>query len=91
MKKPKFGLRVVGFVKALAAFVADGCETVSPDEYRERLEVCQHCDRRDGYQCAECGCLCALKAKGAVWDCPLNRWPQRNAPESSTTNESGVT
>ena len=60
---------------SLAAFIADGCETVSPEDYSARLAICDTCDRRQGNFCRECGCNLSLKATGRAFKCPLNKWP----------------
>ncbi len=77
--------QVLSLTKAVAAFVADGCETVTLEEYRSRIEAClhpegdsEHCENLvDEKRCGKetgCGCYIALKAKGRVWDCPRGKW-----------------
>jgi hypothetical protein len=60
---------------ALAEFVADGCRTVSAEEYHRRLEICDTCDERRGNRCLKCGCRLSLKARGRAFRCPLDKWP----------------
>jgi len=60
---------------SLAAFVADGCHTVTAEQYRRRLEICDACDQRRGNRCLKCGCRLSLKARGRAFRCPLDRWP----------------
>ncbi len=60
---------------ALTNFVADGCRTVTTDEYRQRLEICHKCDQRRGNRCMKCGCRLSLKARGRAFRCPLGKWP----------------
>jgi hypothetical protein len=62
-----------------AAFVADGFRTVSADEYRHRLAICETCEHRDGPRCGLCSCFVAIKAKGRAWDCPDGRWAQSSS------------
>ncbi len=62
-------------VRSLADFVADGCKTVSEDQYRQRLEICDGCDQRRGNRCRQCGCRLSLKARGRAFRCPLSKWP----------------
>ena len=62
--------------QSLTAFVADGCKTVTADQYRQRLEICDGCDRRRGNRCAACGCRLSLKARGRAFRCPLSKWPE---------------
>lgn len=61
---------------ALAAFVADGLQTVTAAEYAERLRICDSCPERRESRCLRCGCLLALKAHGRAFQCPLSKWPE---------------
>jgi hypothetical protein len=61
---------------SLAAFVADGCTTVSADEYTARLTICDTCDARRDMRCLHCGCNLAYKARGRAFVCPVGKWPQ---------------
>ena len=74
---PSVPQRVWNLAKAVAEFVADGCKTVSAEEYAARLAVCDTCDRRKGVWCKhrKCGCNRLIKAKGRAWKCPMNKWP----------------
>jgi len=60
---------------SLASFVADGCKTVTKEEYQRRLEVCDACDERRENRCRKCGCYLTLKARGRAFRCPLDKWP----------------
>ena len=62
--------------RSLADFVADGCRTVTADEYRARLEICDACDHRRHNRCMKCGCRLSLKAQGRAFKCPEAKWPQ---------------
>lgn len=62
--------------RALADFVADGCQTVDEETYRLRLEICDACDARRGNRCLKCGCRLSLKARGRAFGCPLDKWPR---------------
>lgn len=68
-------LKVVAFLRAVREFVADGCVTVSPEAYAERLTICQPCEHRNGMNCRKCGCGLARKAKWRSSLCPDDRWP----------------
>jgi hypothetical protein len=48
---------------------------VDAARYRERLSICDTCDRHSGNRCVECGCWVTLKARGRTFTCPLGRWP----------------
>lgn len=67
--------------KALATFVADGCRTVTAEEYRARLEVCDQCDLLDPKRgrCRSCGCKVRIKARGRAWQCPEGFWPNQSS------------
>ena len=60
--------------ESVVRFVASGAQLVSHEEYRERLETCDQCDRRVNRRCTECGCNLPIKATGKVFDCPLGLW-----------------
>jgi hypothetical protein len=62
--------------RALAAFVADSGRTVTAEQYRARLEICDGCDRRRDNNCLACGCSLVLKARGRAMKCPLAKWPE---------------
>ncbi len=72
---PPLSRQVWNLTQALADFVVDGCRTVSPEEYRQRLEICDTCNRRRGGRCLVCGCRLSLKARGRAFRCPLHKWP----------------
>lgn len=75
-RPPPLGRQAWNLTRSLAAFVADGCRTVSERQYRRRLETCDGCDRRRGNRCLECGCRLSLKARGRAFACPLGKWPR---------------
>jgi hypothetical protein len=68
--------RVWNLAAAAAAFVVDGCHTVSTAEYVQRLQICDGCDRRRRTKCLQCGCYLPLKAQLRAVACPLNKWPE---------------
>jgi hypothetical protein len=72
--------------QSLAAFVADGMHTVSTDEYRRRLAICNACAERDDTTCRVCGCHLPLKAQGRAFDCPLAKWSTAEPPPSIDTS-----
>lgn len=70
---------------SLTDFVADGCETVSSEQYAQRLEICQTCpDRRENH-CNVCGCYLKLKAQGRAFTCPVGKWPAVDEPVSANS------
>jgi hypothetical protein len=74
---PPLSKRAWNLANALASFVADGCKTVSKEEYEARLTVCDTCNLRNGEWCAHsgCGCYRKIKAAGRAWKCPAGKWP----------------
>ena len=72
---PGLARQAWNLASSLASFVADGCKTVTKQEYAARLEICDTCDRRRGNRCMECGCRLSLKARGRAFQCPLKKWP----------------
>jgi hypothetical protein len=74
-KPPPLVRQAWNLARSLADFVADGCKTVSEEQYRGRLEICDVCDRRRGNRCLQCGCRLSLKARGRAFKCPLDKWP----------------
>src|SRR5262249_19731188 len=67
---------------SLAAFLADGCRTVSADQYRERLAICDTCSERQDNTCGKCGCFIPFKARGLAMECPLDKWPRPREPQT---------
>lgn len=64
--------------RSLTAFIADGFKTVTKEQYEQRLQICDTCDRRRGTRCLQCGCGLTLKAQGRAFQCPLKKWPIQN-------------
>src|SRR5207248_693358 len=60
---------------SVAAFIADGCRTITPEEFAARLSTCDGCDRRRENRCLACGCYLPIKARWRVMKCPLAKWP----------------
>ena len=83
-KFPSLRKQAWNLTKSLAAFVSDGMKTVSKQEYEQRLEICDTCEKRQGNRCLECGCNLSVKAKGRAFQCPLDKWPSPTESESPT-------
>lgn len=60
--------------KALAQYAADGFGKASPEELRERLEICSDCEIRQDKRCGKCGCFIAPKAAMRSQYCPVGKW-----------------
>lgn len=81
---PSLFQQVWNLARALTDFVGDGCETVSPDQYEQRLQICDTCPERQENRCNVCGCFLNVKAQGRAFTCPLNKWPILNEPVPAT-------
>src|SRR5258708_47825 len=73
---PNLAERAWNLTCALATFVADGCQSVSAEEYAARLEICNTCPQRSENLCLMCGCYLPLKAQGRAMQCPLGKWAE---------------
>jgi hypothetical protein len=71
---PPLAAQATNLFQSVVAFVGDGCALVDDTEYRQRLQTCRACDRRNGKRCTACGCWIVLKARGRAFVCPLGRW-----------------
>ncbi len=60
---------------SIAAFVADGCQTVSAEQFQMRLQICDSCDQRRDAICGACGCYISIKARLRAITRPLRKWP----------------
>lgn len=69
--------RIGHFAEAVAGFIADGCQTVTAEQYAERLQICQDCPLQRFGECLICGCNLRAKARMRSEKCPhyLDRWP----------------
>lgn len=74
--------RAWNLAQSVAAFVADGCHTVSGAQYAERLNICQTCDSRQENICLACGCYLPIKAQWRAVGCPLAKWPDLPAGQA---------
>ena len=64
---PSVGQQVMNLTAALVDFVADGCTTVTKEQYGRRLEICETCEQRRGLGCMKCGCRLRWKARGRAF------------------------
>ena len=70
------------FAREASKYIKEGRPNVSPDQYQERLEICDTCTHKKvgthNDTCGLCGCKIALKAKWATTECPdkPTRWPE---------------
>src|SRR5262245_23885988 len=82
---PPLWQRAWNLTQAVAAYVSDGCQSVTPDEYRNRLTICQSCPERSDNMCLKCGCYLPIKATVRAAECPLARWPPPQAGQGTPT------
>ncbi|MBC8356991.1 MAG: hypothetical protein H8E66_33890 [Planctomycetes bacterium] len=83
-RPPGLARQAWNLAASLASFVADGCKTVTEQEYQARLEICDPCDQRHRNLCLKCGCSLSLKARGRAFQCPLNKWPHINRKDTDS-------
>ncbi len=72
---PSLARQAWNLARSLADFVADGCKTVTAEQYEHRLAICDGCDHRRSNRCMKCGCRLSLKAQGRAFQCPEGKWP----------------
>lgn len=77
MSEPSVGQQLWSIATAVGSFVADGFTTVTPEQYEERLKICDACEHRRQNKCGLCKCNLKIKAGARAWTCPDNppRWP----------------
>ena len=73
-RPPSLARQAWNLAQSLADFVADGCKTVSEEDHRRRLKICDTCDHRRNNRCMKCGCRLSLKARGTAFKCPEGHW-----------------
>ncbi len=74
-RSPNLVRQAWNLARSLTDFVADGCKTVTADQYRQRLDICAGCTHRRNNRCMKCGCRLSLKAQGRAFKCPEGKWP----------------
>ncbi len=76
-EKPAIITKLINFAAAVARYVASGCENVTPEQYAERLLICDACPFQRHSKCLVCGCSVELKAMMRSERCPKEPpfWP----------------
>ena len=76
------------FVKDLGRLLSNP-KSVSKEEYRRRLNICDVCPHRRGNRCGLCGCNLALRATKQAWTCDAGHWDgvPFEATEAQTVDE----
>lgn len=74
--QPSILTQALSFGKAVLKHIADGFRNVSDEVYKERVKICEGCDKfsQEARRCLECGCYVDTKASWASEECPLKKW-----------------
>lgn len=76
---PTFGRMAQNFAVAAKDIAKSGFQRISPEQYAERMKVCNACEFWDGKarfgmgKCSKCGCTGA-KQWFATSKCPIDKW-----------------
>lgn len=62
------------FVKAVGRHASNGFQSVSKEEYENRLRICDVCPLRNASKCMKCNCHLPTKAKWKSEHCPMHKW-----------------
>lgn len=65
-----------GFAEKVGDTIEGTCISVSTDDKKSRLDICNVCDSfiQSTKQCKECGCFMEVKASLKAMKCPLKKW-----------------
>ena len=88
----KLSEMVAGFVKTTAEWLACGAPVVSPEQYKERAQLCLDCEFFDPEafagkgRCTKCGCS-GVKLYLATAACPIDKWKPEKAPRPNSISD----
>lgn len=68
--------QTLNFLSAAKDFIISGGQTVTKEQHKQRIEICNTCTARVNNTCALCGCNIIAKASGKVFECPIGKWPE---------------
>lgn len=87
LKQPSILEKIANFATAVTDHVLRGLPMVSDKIYKDRITICENCDRFDKERtlCKECGCYLPIKARWAEQKCPIDKWPA----ETPSNNQGG--
>jgi hypoxanthine phosphoribosyltransferase len=70
-----FGL-ASNFGKAVINYAKSGFKNVTPEQYKNRLNICSTCEHYDNGRCKHVGCGCFLSTKAWLSSekCPIDKW-----------------
>jgi len=72
-EKPSFLNQVKNFTKESVKFLKEGAPVCSPEEYAERLAICNACDKYTAaHKCSLCGCHMPIKVGWKTSECADN-------------------
>ena len=72
-EKPSFLNQVKNFTKESVKFIKEGAPVCSPEEYAERLAICNACDKYTAtHKCSLCGCHMPIKVGWKTSECADN-------------------
>lgn len=72
--------QATSLVSSVSRFIADGANTASEKDVKERLSICngettgEVCEYYDNNRCKKCGCFFATKLRMADEKCPIDKW-----------------
>ena len=64
------------FLKSSLSYAMSGFKNVTDNQKKERLNICESCDKinKENKTCSECGCYLDIKTGWATESCPLGKW-----------------
>jgi len=71
---PSLTEQMKSFSGALVDFVATGFETVTKEDYKRRIEICNSCEMYTHKRCLLCGCYMPAKAWIPAQICKKGSW-----------------
>jgi hypothetical protein len=69
------------FLGSALRWAQSGMQTVTPEQFYSRVEVCKGCEFWEGSgfagtgRCKKCGCSTQAKLRMATEACPIGKWP----------------
>lgn len=71
--------RMINLTNSTVRYIKNGFVNVSDLVKKERLDICQKCDKYSNENpenptCNECGCFLNIKTAWASESCPLKKW-----------------
>jgi hypothetical protein len=73
-EEPGYIEKAKNMAKAVSKHVAGGMQSVTFNEYTDRLSVCKSCEYQKDSKCTICGCFLKKKAWWRTEECPKDKW-----------------